>query len=456
MIKGILRFSTVGFVLAVAASIAAVPSRGSAQSAPELLQRIEALEQQLQDMQQVRQELEALKAQLKAADAAARQAEEQARAAGSQAQAAQKQAQAVERQAREAERADTKWHLAGYASTGFKVTDKGDEEDTFLAGAFNPIFHWQYKDLVLFEGELVFEVEDDGETAVELEYTTIDLLLHDYATFKAGKFLSPIGQFQTRLHPTWINKLPDAPAGFGHGGVQPLSDVGVMLTGGFPLGPLYLANYTVFGGNGPRFEFHEGELEALELEGFGKDDDGNKSFGGRIGILPIPHLEIGGSFMTADVEGRKEEDIEGPVTDSDFTLWGVDASYTRGPFDIRFEYLNAELDSFFSQVEPDEETELVPTTDFEAWYVQAAYQIRGLTNVRYLRNLEPVIRYGEVDAEGFHHFVEHLGPEDRFSIGLNYLFGPSIIAKLGVSWRDFEDDEAEDATEILGQLAYGF
>jgi hypothetical protein len=158
--------------------------------------------------------------------------------------------------------------------------------------------------------------------------------------------------------------------------------------------------------------------------------------------------------MTADITGVAG--TSGPVTEGDFTLWGVDAAYTRGAFDARVEYLDAEVDSFFSQREAGEPTELIPSTDFEAWYAQVAYRLSGLTKMPYVRNLEPVVRYGEVDAEGFEHFVEHTVPEDRFTVGLNYLFAPSLIAKLAVSWRDFEDPDSEDATEVRGQLAYGF
>ncbi len=463
MTKGNAGFSAIAAALALAISVAAVPSRANAQSTQELLQRIEAMERQLEGMKQLDQDLQALKAQLKATDAAtrqaeaaARQAQDQAEAVQKQAQAAEKQARATERQARQAERADAKWHLSGYASTGFRVSDKGDEEDTFEAGRLNPIFHFQYKDLVLFEGEFQFQVNSAGKTDTELEYATIDVLLHDDAALMAGKFLSPIGQFQTRLHPDWINKFPNAPAGFGHGGVQPLSDVGVMLHGGFAFNPLVnypLVNYAIFVGNGPQLEF-EDELEAIEFEGFGSDNNGNKSLGGRIGILPIPHLEIGGSFMTADIEGVAGS--SGPVTEGEYTLWGVDAAFTRGPWDVRFEYLSSELDSFFSAIEADEATELVPETDFDAWYVQVAYQLRGVTDARFLRNLEPVVRYGEVDAEGFAHFVGHIVPEDRLSVGLDYWIAPSAVAKFAVSWRDFVDSGAEDATEFRGQLAYGF
>lgn len=402
----------------------ALPAPGNAQSNEELLRRIEGMER----------ELDTLRGRVGDAE--------------TQAQETQQRVTAAERKASEPDRVYTKWHLAGYTDWSFIADDNGTEPDTtFSFGHFNPVFHFQYRDLVLFEGELELEVDDEGATELALEYAQADILVHDYVTFVAGKFLSPVGQFQERLHPTWVNKLPDAPVGFGHGGAQPLSDVGIQLRGGFPAGPATVT-YVFAGGNGPRVGHH-----GPELEGFGEDDNDNKSFATRIGILPVPYFEVGGSFMIANARG--EEAAAGPVTEGDYSLWGVDAAYTRGAWDVRVEYLNSELDSFFGAPSHGAAmTALIPKTDWEAWYAQIAYRLAGLTDMPILRNLEPVFRYGELDADGFDEFEED--NEERFNIGLNYLFAPSFIAKASVEWRDFEDPSAEDDTRFIAQLAYGF
>ena len=91
-------------------------------------------------------------------------------------------------------------HMSGYADIGYS-----SEGDNFNIGTFAPIFHYQYRDLVMLEAELELEVDSAGETELALEYLTIDLFLGDYVTFVGGKFLSPIGQFRQNLHPSWIN-----------------------------------------------------------------------------------------------------------------------------------------------------------------------------------------------------------------------------------------------------------
>jgi hypothetical protein len=100
---------------------------------------------------------------------------------------------------------DTVTHMAGYADVGF--TDSESDDGSFNVGTFSPIFHYQYRDLVLLESELEIEVEEDGETEVALEYLTIDWFINDYMVLVGGKFLSHIGQFRQNLHPSWINKL---------------------------------------------------------------------------------------------------------------------------------------------------------------------------------------------------------------------------------------------------------
>ena len=208
-------------------------------------------------------------------------------------------------------------HLAGYADVGYV---NGDIDDgSFNIGMFSPIFHFQYRDIVLLESELELTLHPDGETEIGMEYLTLDYFINDYAALVGGLFLSPVGQFRQNLHPSWINKLPSAPPGFGHDGAAPTSEVGLQLRGAFPLGSIR-SNYAVYIGNGPElnsvFEDGEFELEGVVAEGFGADGDGEKVFGGRFAIVPISSLEIGVSGATgkATVTGLEDEDT-GEVTE---------------------------------------------------------------------------------------------------------------------------------------------
>ena len=80
----------------------------------------------------------------------------------------------------------------------------------------------------------------------------------------------------------------------------------------------------------------------------------------------------------------------------------------------------------------------------------------GVTKERFIRNLELVARYGEINITGHSEFMEEVSPERRLSFGVNYLFAPSVLLKTSLSWRDYGEESTEDATEIKAQLTYGF
>lgn len=334
-----------------------------------------------------------------------------------------------------------KWHLSGYAAAGleFSKTEGATEgtTSTFTPARFAPIFHFLYNDVALFQAEPELSVAEDGGTELELEYASIALLLHDRFSLVIGKFLSPIGQFQERLHPAWTNKLPNAPAGFGHhGGIAPLTDLGLQVRGGAPLGGMLLG-YTVYVSNGPQVVLHHGRLE-VEHEATTSTRD-EKTFGGRLSLIPVPHLEFGVSAISAS----KLSGEAGLLTQPDLSLVGMDGAYTQGPWDVRFEYIGSTLDSF-----TDPEGDVAPETKPSLWYVQAAYQLGG--------PWEPVIRYGESQYEAWDTAGNTLVQRKtkRLSLGVNYLFAPSLIAKFAYETDDL--DWTQDQERFTFQVAYGF
>lgn len=426
-------------VLALAPYAFTGPAR--AQNDEALLQRIERLERELEELKVLLKVREQAKEE-RSAPAAEPISKEARKPVDSPVTGASR----VPEHKHAAKRSNTIWHLSGYADAGFIVSDT-DRNDSFTAGKFNPAFHFQYKDWLLFESELEMTVDDEGETELELEYSQLDFLLHDSVTLVVGKFLSPVGQFQERLHPSWINKLPNAPAGFGHDGAQPEGDVGVQLRGGIPLGRTLLT-YVIMAGNGPRLG-HEG---GVAFEGFGGDDNGNKSLGGRIGFLPLPYLEIGASYLTAKVDGEEGLGAVEP-TRADVDLWGIDAAYTRGSWDVRAEYLNVARDGLFSASEEEAIVSFLPKFRLKAWYAQIAYRLPKIGNASFLQNFEPVFRYGEFSIDGSEELEEEAA-ENRFNFGLNYWLAPSAVIKGSVERRNFKGPEHDTRFEF--QFSYGF
>ncbi len=232
--------------------------------------------------------------------------------------------------------------LTGYGFAGFE--DRPGESGKFTAG-LSPIFLWKLSDRLLFESELEIGLTPN-ETEIGLEYANLSYLLNPYMTVKAGKFLTPFGSFADRLHAAWVNKLPDQPLAVGEDGITPFTHVGVQVSGGFALGPTKM-NYALYAANGPRFSDAGAREDAGRLQFDNFCETNSRSYGGRIGFLPVPELELGYSFLT----------VTGPV---DARLHAVDVNYVRefgwlkGTLDLRGEWAWSDAGQF--RFQPDAET----------------------------------------------------------------------------------------------------
>ncbi|GMR14801.1 MAG: hypothetical protein BMS9Abin30_0409 [Gammaproteobacteria bacterium] len=365
---------------------------------------------------------------------------------------------------------DTLIHMSGYADVGYAFAS--GETGSFSVGRFSPIFHYQYRDLVMLESEIEIEIDEAGETELTLEYLTIDYFLNDYMALVGGRFLSPIGQFRQNIHPSWINKLASAPPGFGHDGAAPTSDVGLQLRGGFPIGNTF-ANYAVYVSNGPEListlEDDEFELEGINAEGLGSDADGEKVFGGRFGFRPLSGMEIGISAATGkatvtalelahggDEDGEEQEkfryvlmneggDEEGdePGFDlhdeqaRDYDVFGADFVWSIGLFKLRGEYVKSKVGA------ADVGVTASPGATWISWYTQASYLIPGT-------RLEPVIRYTDFNPP------EESRDQKQWGLGLNYLISSNVVAKVTYEYNDGQVGSMADTDRWLFQLAYGF
>jgi len=321
-------------------------------------------------------------------------------------------------------------HLAGYGDATY--SDRQHENGGFTGVRFNPIFHYQYKDLVLLESELELEAEEDGGTASNLEYMALDYFVNDYLAIVSGKFLSPLGQFRQNLHPSWINKLPTAPIGFGHDQAAPVSDIGVEARGGFPLGAdSRYVNYGVYVANGPILEIEDGEIEAIEAEGRTSNEDGKFVAGGRVGFLPVPMLEIGLSGATGKVAGEDESSAT-----RDYDVFGADFAYKWRDLGLRSEFIKQKVGSESSSAAPD-------AASWQTWYAQAAYRFAPT-------RWEGVVRYGDYES--------HINAQDQkqLALGINYLFAANAMVKFAYDLNDGHSGTKADDNDFQLQFSYGF
>ncbi len=333
-------------------------------------------------------------------------------------------------------------HLAGYADVGYTTAESQDGD--YNVGSFSPIFHYQYRDIVMLESELEFEVGADGETEVGLEYLTVDLFLNDYVTLIGGKFLSPLGSFRQNIHPSWINKLSSAPPGFGHDGAAPASDLGVQIRGGLPMGNS-ITNFAFYISNGPELnsEFEDGEfiVEGIRAEGFGADSDGEKVYGGRLGFFPTPAMEIGfsaakGKASVTLIEGGPDADLSGEEA-RDYDVFGVDFSWGLSNLRLRGEYINSEVGNATTGVTASE------GGTWESWYTQGSLLVPQT-------KFETVLRYSDFNSP------HESQDQTQWAVGLNYLFTSSVIGKFTYEFNDGLSGSRSNSDRLMIQMAYGF
>ncbi len=352
--------------------------------------------------------------------------------------------EALKEQVEEVRPGLTSFALTGYGFSSFTDTEGGDSN--FTAG-LNPIFLWKLSDKVFFEGELELELEDGG-TAVGLEYADVSYFLNDYMTLGAGKFLSPFGIFRERLHPKWINKLPNQPLGYASGAsrLAPEAQIGAQVRGGIPLIGDSKMGYTLYASNGPTLETSATKAGQLAFKNT-DDTNSNKAFGGRIGFLPIPELEVGYSWETSR-PGARDTAFHGVNA----LLQEVDLSYIRdsdlikGVIDLRSEWIWSKVDSVDYGT-----TGGAFKNDRWSRYLQAAYR-PSKVNHSILKNLEFVFRFDQIDQPSK---APTSIDRKRYTEGLNYWINPSTVAKLAYQ-SDAQDEGGTNQHSLMAEMAVGF
>ncbi len=182
---------------------------------------------------------------------------------------------------------------------------------------FLPLILWKPDDKLFFESHFHIALESavsgtsghsHGNTietkgvSMELAYCDLSWFINKHFTLTAGYFPSPFGLFNERLHPDWVNKLPDAPLGMGHiNQVGPSAEFGVQLRTTFRWKKLRM-NAVAYVSNGPALDISTENAGMLTYNAIG-DNNSSKAVGFRYGIL-LPSaspVELGFSGQFAKV-----------------------------------------------------------------------------------------------------------------------------------------------------------
>ncbi len=349
---------------------------------------------------------------------------------------------------------NSKFSLRGYAHAGLEYDDN-DDNLSFVGGSFNPLFIYRQSDRLIFESEVQFKFEDN-EFEIELEYANISYILTKTLTIRVGMFYTPFGIFTARLHPAWINKFPNFPLGYGHGGISPGSDLGVDLRGSAYAGNLKY-NYSVYFVNGPQLDDGEehGEDIGSLVYGRTKDNNKNKAIGGRIGIFPFTDssLELGFSAQFSKV-GAQDSEYENIGSN----LYAFDLSYIKGfpaiksVIDIKAQanFINVDQADYPDPEDPTGGETFTFNNESTAYFVQGAIRPSFVAS-NFFRNVELAVRYSDMRTPKnapWHSDVNQL------DIGLNYWLDWRTVFKLTYRRGGQGAEESEQDHEGFGDAIF--
>jgi hypothetical protein len=310
---------------------------------------------------------------------------------------------------------------------------------TFEFQEYTPWILLQLNKRVLVSGELSF-----SNSGVGLGQAQADIVINDWLTMTLGYFLAPIGFWNERMDPEWINKLPDEPLVLR----QVIPD-GLALTGLQFRGARYLfgspvkMEYSVFATNGlgvPGAGKAADWADLGALTGTTSGINQGAAYGGRLGFW-IPSYGI--NFGVSEIANAPYFHAAGVIT----SLWQPYFNYHYGNWDFRFEYgQNYERTRPF----------IGNSIERNGFYTQIAYRNYQAIH-KHLQRLEYVFRYSDARFRGIDQAavaanVSSFGtpmdaPVDRnqYTIGVNYYLYPSTIFKIAYQINqelhtDFKDN----------------
>lgn len=333
---------------------------------------------------------------------------------------------------------------------GFANFEKiSNEEKPLLHSGLYPILLWQASDKLFFEVEVEIEAED-SEIKTNIEYATFHYSINKYFIIGGGKFLSPFGTFQERLHPRWINKLPEAPLGFSHEGtaVGPMSELGFEMRGGSAIGNSKI-NYTAYVSNGPVLitETSDTLMGGMLEDATWKDNNNNKAIGGRMGFLPFSNssLEVGLSRQNAKV-GNPDDSL---FSKAKAVMHAFDVNYVKsvitlkGIMDIKGQFNHVMIDETDSSSIINMDTMNNSSAMFnisKAYYLQFSFR-PALLEHKIIKNLELCTRYSAVSMSEMRLPRKN---KSEISLGINYWFSWRSVVKFAyqASWQNGKKEES--------------
>lgn len=289
--------------------------------------------------------------------------------------------------------------VAGFSDVNFKSAASG-ANNAFSLGQFDLFMTSRINDRTGVLAELVTEADEQNKFGTEIERLLLQHSVNEYLNVALGRYHTAIGYYNTAYHHgTWLQTATGRPFLFEFedgGGILPIHNVGVSLTGRMPGAPASL-KYVLEVGNG---RSHSGSEPVQNVT----DDNGAKAVNAGLVVKPdsMPGFQAGINVYFDRLRGASSQKVGQAI------LAGH-AVYTSQ----KFEWLNEAV------VLRNQSMGTTYTTP--AFYTQLARQF-GLAR--------PYVRYEWLHAPAAEPFYGTLGLRRGLALGVRYDVNDSACIKL--------------------------
>jgi len=313
--------------------------------------------------------------------------------------------------------------LSGYLSAQY---EKGESESQFPGGTFG-----KARAGILFTGvsedvfDYALELRMKTEERLEIEEAWVGFSPSSAFHLKLGVYLVPFGKYNTSSRPHQVHFVQPP---LTQAQIYPESwrDVGVTAEGSASF-----LRYALYLGNGLKEDLDLGSAQQF------KDNNKNKSLGGRVGILLSQSFELGVSYYRGKYDEAGERNLE---------YRGADLSWNTDALRLLYEYTEARIEN---------------PADFTAGRAAGHFALLALRWGKYF----PFGSY-----QTFEHEDEFHGPGfgpaglpgsgisskgSRWAIGLSYLVSSGLIFKVEYDFNR-EEGTALKNDCFLAQVALQF
>ncbi len=289
---------------------------------------------------------------------------------------------------------------------------------------FIPFIYGDVTDRIKVAAEIEFEHagtnNNKGDGEIKIEFATIDYLITEPLNLRAGLLLMPVGKFNL-LHDSPLNDLTDRPLVSRLIIPSTWTEAGAGIYGTFYPTRLSKLDYELYAFNG----FSDADTIAVgdglrSSRGQEKtDNNNNKGVVGRVAFSPILGVEVAGSAAHSAYNNAARA-----VKDKKLTIWAVDWTLQRGPFELIGEAAWARINDNFVGA-------TVGPAGMRGYYLQGNYHFLP----EFLKKWAPkhftdastftfVIRWDDVDTDTDDRTLTFLTGNtrelQRLTLGLNF------------------------------------